>query len=95
MVKNISIRHLRANLAEVLDDVTEHLDRYVISKRGKPEAVLMCVDDYDSWLETLEIMSSKETMRDITAARAELKAGKAFTFEEVFGRPLRKGAKKR
>jgi prevent-host-death family protein len=95
MVKNISVRQLRAHLADVLEDVTQHLDRYVISKRGKPEAVLMCVDDYEGWLETLEIMSSKETMRDIEAAKAELKAGKYFTFDEVFGRPQRNNKKKR
>lgn len=94
MVKNISVRQLRGHLAEVLDDVSEKLDRYVISKRGKPAAILMCVDDYESWLETLEIMSSKETMRDINTAKAELKAGKYFTFEEVFSRPIR-SAKKR
>ena len=94
MVKNISVRQLRQHLAEVLDDVSENLDRYVISKRGKPEAVLMCVDDYEGWLETLEIMSSKETMRDINTAKAELKAGKYVTFEEVFGRPLRSAKKK-
>jgi prevent-host-death family protein len=95
MVKNISVRQLRAHLADVLDGVTNNLDRYVISKCGKPEAVLMCVDDYESWLETLEIMSSKETMGDIKIARAELKAGKHFTFEEVFGRPQGNVKKKR
>lgn len=87
MVKNVSIRQLRAHLANVVDDVSTRLDRYVISKRGKPAAVLMCVDDYEGWLETLEIMSSKAAMADIKKARGELKRGKYFTFEEVFGRP--------
>lgn len=86
MVKNISIRKLRSNLAEILEGVTKHLDRYVISKRGEPEAVLMCIDDYEGWIETLEIMSSKDAMDDIRAARKELEEGKAFTFEDVFGK---------
>ena len=90
MVKNISVRDLRAHLADILDDVSKKLDRYVVSKRGRPEAIIMCVDDYEGWLETLEIMSSKKTMADIKAAEAELKAGKALSFEEVFGRPLKK-----
>ncbi len=95
MMKNISVRQLRQHLAEVLDDVSESLDRYVISNRGKPEAVLMCVDDYEGWLETLEIMSSKKTMRDINTAKTELKAGKHFTFEEVFGHSIESAKKKR
>ena len=86
MIKNISVRDLRAHFAGVLDGVTKRLDRYVISKRGKPEAILMCIDDYEGWLETLGIMSSEETMRDIRSAKAELKKGKGLSFKQVFGR---------
>ena len=95
MVKNISVRKLRSRLAHVLDDVTTHLDRYVISKRGKPEAVLMCIDDYEGWIETLEIMSDKKAMKDIKESMKEAKQGKTSSFEEVFGRSQRKRKKKK
>ena len=95
MVKNISVRKLRSHLAEVLNDVGTHLDRYVISKRGKPEAILMCIDDYEGWLETLEIMSDKKAMQDIKEARKEIAEGKVCSFEEVFGRAQRKPKKKK
>lgn len=90
MVKNISVRRLRSNLAGVLKDVRAHLDRYVISRRGEPEAILMCVDDYEGWLETLEIMSDKGAMDDIRKAKKELKEGKGYTFGQVFERNDRK-----
>lgn len=90
MVKNISVRKLRSNLAAVLSDVAGHLDRYIISKHGKPAAVLMCVDDYEGWLETLEILSDKKAMADIKKAQKELKDGKYCTLEEVFGKISRK-----
>lgn len=86
MVKTITTREFRAHLAGVLSDVVKRFDRYVISKRGKPEAVLMCVDDYEGWLETLEIMSSGKALKDIEAAKRELKQGKGRSFEEVFGK---------
>ena len=95
MVKNISIRKLRNNLAYVMDDVANHLDRYVISKRGKPEAILMCIDDYEGWLETLEIMGNRKALADIKEAKKELAKGKHYTFREVFGRPQRSSKKKR
>jgi len=85
MVKNISIRNLRSNLSGVLSKVTKHLDRYVILKHGEPEAVIMSIDDYEGWLETLEILSSKKVMADIKAAKKELKEGKGVRFEDVFG----------
>jgi antitoxin YefM len=87
MVKTITTREFRAHLADVFSDVVKRFDRYVISKHGKPEAVLMCVDDYEGWLETMEIMSSKKTLMDIEAAKKELRQGKGYTLEEVFGKP--------
>ncbi len=86
MIKHISVKKLRSNLANVLEEVRTRLDRYIISKRGEPEAVLMCIDDYEGWLETLEIMSSKKTMDDIKRAEKELAAEKVCSFEDVFGK---------
>lgn len=90
MTKYISVRELRKNLASVVKDVKAHYERYVVSKRGEPEAVLMSMDDYEGWLETLEIMSDPEAMEDIRLAEKELKEGKVYDFEEVFGNKLKK-----
>ena len=93
MVKTISVRKLRTNLAHVLKDVKGRFDRYVISNHGEPEAVLMCVDDYEGWLETLEIMSDKKTMANIRQAKKELGRGEYYSLEEVMGK-IRKKAKR-
>ena len=85
MTKTVSIRKLRTNLAHVLEDVTARMDRYVISKRGQPKAIIMCIDDYEGWLETLSIMADKKTVNDIKEARKEIAQGKCYSFEEVFG----------
>jgi antitoxin YefM len=90
MVKSISIRRLRSKLADVLKDVADHLDRYVILKRGEPKAVIMCIDDYEGWLETLEIMSDKGAMADIRAAKRELAQGKYYSFKQVFGKETKR-----
>lgn len=90
MAKYISVRELRKNLANVIKDTKTHYERYVVSKRGKPEAVLMSMDDYEGWLETLEIMSDPKAMEDIRLAEKELKEGKVYDFEKVFGNKLKK-----
>ncbi|NQT90238.1 MAG: type II toxin-antitoxin system Phd/YefM family antitoxin [Candidatus Omnitrophica bacterium] len=89
MVKNISARNLRSNLSGVLNKVSKHLDRYVVLRRGEPEAVIMSIEDYEGWLETLEIMSSKRAMADILAAKKEIRAGKSYAFDKVFGKHKR------
>jgi antitoxin YefM len=94
MAKYISVRELRKNLANVISDVKAHYERYVVSKRGKPEAVLMSMDDYEGWLETLEIMSDPEAMEDIRQAEKEFEEGKAIDFEEVYGKRAKKTKKR-
>ena len=86
MVKNISTRSLRANLANVIKDVKTNFDRYIILRRGEPEAIIMSIDDYEGWLETIEIMSDKKAMADIKKAKKELREGKFHTFKEAFGK---------
>lgn len=83
MVRTIGVRSLRPRLSRAVDEVSEHLDRYVITKRGKPVAVLMGVDDYEGLLETLEIMSDKSLMKRIRRAERELKKGKGRSLEEI------------
>ena len=89
MVKTVTTREFRAHMAGVFDDVMKRFDRYVISKRGKPAAILMCVDDYEGWIETLEILSSKKALKDIESAKREMHLGKGYSFEEVFVKPYR------
>ena len=84
MTRTMSVRKLRSNLAHVIEDVSERMDRYIISKRGQPKAIIMCVDDYEAWLETLAIMTDRRTVEDIKKAKKEIAQGKYYSFEDVF-----------
>lgn len=83
MVNFISIRELRPKLSEVIDRVHDRFDRYVITRHGKPEVVMMSMDDYEGLLETLEIMSDKKLVRELRQAEKEMKSGKGVPLEEV------------
>lgn len=83
MVNTISVRELRPKLAGVLKAIHDRFDRYIITKRGQPEAVMMSIEDYESILETMEIQSDKALMRRIKKAEKELRAGKGIPLEKV------------
>ena len=83
MVNIISIRNLRPKLADVLKKVHNRLDRYIITKRGHPEAVMMSIEDYESILETMEIQSDKALMRRIKKAEGDIKKHKGTSLERV------------
>ena len=83
MVNTISARELRPKLADVLEAIHSRFDRYVITRHGKPEVVMMSIEDYESILETLEIQSDKALMRRIKQAEKDFKAGKGTPLEKA------------
>lgn len=82
-MKSIKATDAKKHLLEIIRDADESFERYCITRNGEPKAVIMSVDDYEGWLETLEIMSSKEAVREIKKARKELEAGRGVPFEKI------------
>jgi len=83
MIKTISMRDLRPNISKVVNNIHSKFDRYVISRRGKPEVVMMSVEDYESLLETIEIQSDKELLKGLKKAEKEIAQGKGKTLEDI------------
>jgi len=83
MVNTISVRELRPKLSKVIDNIHKKFDRYVITRRGKPEVVMMSIDDYEGLLETLEIESDPELMKRLKKAEEDMKKGKGRSLEQI------------
>ena len=95
MIKTIPVSEARRTLPNLVTRMRKLMDRVIITRKGRPEAVIMGVDEYESWIETLELMSRPETVKGIREGLADLKAGRSRSFEKVFGEPLHGKAKKR
>jgi len=83
MVNTISIRELRPKLAGIVKSVHERFDRYIITKRGRPEAVIIGIEDYESILETMDIQSDKALMRRLRNADADIRKKRGVLLENV------------
>ncbi|MFI5361184.1 MAG: type II toxin-antitoxin system Phd/YefM family antitoxin [Elusimicrobiota bacterium] len=83
MARNISIKDLRPSLPKVMDLVEKRLERFVITKRGKPIGVLLSPDDYEGLLETIDIMKDRELVRRIRRAEADVRAGRTRSLDEI------------
>jgi prevent-host-death family protein len=83
MVNTISLKALRPELPEVIKHIDSRLDRYIVTKRGKPIAVMMSIEDYESILETMDIQSDKALIRRIKIAEKEVHRGKGTSLEKV------------
>jgi prevent-host-death family protein len=71
----MALRDVKNHLSEVVDQVEREHDRVVITKHGKPAAVVISVDDLASLEETLEIAGRPRLMEQIRDSLGELSAG--------------------
>ena len=68
----------RTQLGSLLQQVAQQTARFVITKSGKPTAVLLGVKDFDDMLEELDPAFQKS----LKAAAREYQAGKAISLRE-------------
>lgn len=83
MVMMVTLKKLRPGLPGIIKNIDSKLSRYIVTKRGKPVAIMMSVDDYESFLETVEILSDKDTAKRIKMAKDEIKKGKTISIKEL------------
>jgi len=88
MTKTLPISEARQNLPDLVERVRKLRARYIITRNRRPEAVLIGHDEFESWLETMEVLTDREEIKAIQEGLADLRAGRVSSFEEVFGEPL-------
>jgi len=97
MTKILPITEVKARLPELVAGVLEREEEVIVTRNGRPAAVLVNVEEYERLKETLDVLSDPDMMRQIRAGERYLaKGGKGLSFEQVFGVPLRpQGRRKR
>lgn len=76
-MRTTSYSELRKTLAATLDKVTDDHEPVIITRdRGKPAAVLMSLEDFASYEETLHLLRSPKNAERLLNAIAELDGGK-------------------
>ena len=83
MTKSITLKDLRPRLPQIIDALDSKMDRFIITKRGRAVALMMSVDDYESLLETLDILSDSRLMGRIKKAESEIKKGKVKALDRI------------
>ena len=84
-MKTLALSEVKAKLSKLVDEVESRDERIVITRKGRPAAVLISQDDLDSWQETLEITSDPALMTQIRRAIRQMERGQTKSYEEVFG----------
>jgi antitoxin YefM len=83
VTKTIPVREFRSNLAELLSDVADRRDHVVVTRNGRPAAVLVPIDEYQALEETAEILSDAATLEALQAGLDELAGGETIDFSDL------------
>jgi antitoxin YefM len=77
MLEQMPLAEVKNRLSEVVDEVEREHARVVITKHGRPAAVVVSAVDLESLEETLDIMGNAALLADIKEAVMEIGAGAA------------------
>jgi antitoxin YefM len=96
MAKTLSLSEVKARLPELVAGVQEREEEVIVTKNGRPAAILVNIDEYTRLKETLDVLSDPGLMSQIAESRGFYKTTrKGLSFEDVFGEPLAPVKKRR
>jgi prevent-host-death family protein len=82
MTKTIPLAEAKKSLSAIIKDVDEKYDRFTITKNGVEAAVILSSEEFEGFLETLDILSRKEERAAVARARKQVKAGKTVALKD-------------
>ena len=83
VMTTIPLADAKARLSAVLDEVRDTHERVVITRNGRPEAVIMAVSDLEALEETLDLLSTPGALEQIRQAEADIAAGETVDADEL------------
>lgn len=86
----LPLAEIKKRLSEIVDGVEHHHDRVVLTRNGRPAAVIMSPDDLEALEESLDILSDPNAMREIRRAERSVDAGDLVTGDELRAKYLKK-----
>lgn len=86
-MKTLSLSEVKAGLSGLVEEVERRDEEVVITRNGRPAAVLVSPEEYDSWKETRALRADRDLMREIRLGLSALRKRKArlYTLEELLG----------
>lgn len=83
MTRNVTATEARKNLFALIATAGKPGAFVMISHAGTPKVVMMSLEEFEGWQETLEILSDPELAKDIKKELRDVKKGKSVPWEKV------------
>ncbi len=85
-MQTLSLSEVKMKLSALVESVRTIDDEIIITKNGRPAAVLVSTDEFASWKETATVRFDADLMEEIQSGVKELDTNKAslYSLEELF-----------
>ncbi len=84
-MKTLPLSEAKTNLGSIIESLCLTDEKVMITKHGRPAAILVSPDEFESWRETLAILSDRDLMTKIGKGLADLrKNSRRYSLEELF-----------
>jgi prevent-host-death family protein len=82
MTTTAAFTDVRDKLSDILDNIEDTGEAFIITRHSRPTAVLLGIEEYQSLLETLNIMSDDDTMDALAEADLDIAEGRIIAGDE-------------
>jgi antitoxin YefM len=83
MTETYSLAHIKAHLSALVELVEREHERVVLTKNGRPAAVLISIEELESIEETLDILSDPDALREIRAGEKDIAEGRGIPLDDI------------
>jgi prevent-host-death family protein len=84
-VKTLPLSEAKSQLSGLVEQVRALEEQVMITRNGRPAAVLVSVEEFERWKETIAVRGDVALMKEIRAGLRALKSRKTrlYTLEEL------------
>jgi antitoxin YefM len=79
----VPVAEARQNFSALVDEAVTTHQRIQVTRNGVPAIWMIADEDFESIMETLDVLADAAAMQDVAEARADADAGRYFTAEET------------
>lgn len=80
----LSISEARKKIFDIADEVQKPNTYYTLTEKGKPKVVIVGAEEFESWIETLEVVKDFPNLREeIEGAHKDFAKGDYVTLDQL------------
>jgi antitoxin YefM len=82
MSETVPFTEAKAHLSELVDKVVGEHERFILTRNGRPAAVLLSPDELEALEETVDILQDPQLLESIRRSRREAAEGKRLPLKD-------------